>query len=198
MMSKEYIFNYLKNLIKENPGKLILLFLFIVFYNFSGTFEDTIKEYQIIDNYEIKGEKFITLENTNPSNEITLINEKKIDLDNYKIEGDVLINSEYNDLNFLFWLLTGLFAFIFLILTFSDDEGWSFSYIRKKTIKEMIRSEEEGGFYYYYVFGKLIQKSTNVINYHDFRYFDVDNLQVLPDYTPKKELREKRLKELGL
>jgi hypothetical protein len=62
----------------------------------------------------------------------------------------------------------------------------------------MIRSEEEGGFYYYYVFGKLIQKSTNVIAYNDFIYFDVDNLKVLPDYTPKKELREKRLKELGL
>ena len=195
MMSKEYIFNYLKNLIKENPGKLILLFLFIVFYNFSGTFEDTIKEYQIIDNYEIKGEKFITLEN---DNEITLINEKKIDLDNYKIEGDLIIDSEYNDLNVLFWLLTVLFAFIFIILTFSDNEGWCFSYIRRKTIKEMIRSEEEGGFYYYYVFGKLIQKSTNVIAYNDFIYFDVDNLKVLPDYTPKKELREKRLKELGL
>jgi len=195
MMSKEYIFNYLKNLIKENPGKLILLFLFIVFYNFSGTFEDTIKEYQIIDNYEIKGEKFITLEN---DNEITLINEKKIDLDNYKIEGDLIIDSEYNDLNVLFWLLTVLFAFIFIILTFSDNERWCFSYIRRKTIKEMIRSEEEGGFYYYYVFGKLIQKSTNVIAYNDFIYFDVDNLKVLPDYTPKKELREKRLKELGL
>lgn len=190
MININFILKYILNTIIENKGKLILLTTVLIAYQFAGSFEDIENKSLIIKEIDLNESSYYIISD---EDNFSLI-EKNNDL---VIKNNHIIQYKYNDINFLFWFLFGLFLLIFILLSFDDEDGWDFNYILRKTIRDFIRCDEEDNKYNYHVFGKILIRSDRMLCRDDF-HLRLDDLKILPDYNSKSMIRNKKLKIIGI
>ena len=190
MININFILRYILNTIIENKGKLILLAIVLISYQFAGSFEEVEDKSLIIKDIDLNESSYYIISNEDNF----LLIEKNNDL---VIKNNHIIQYKYNDTNVLFWILFVSTLIGFLISSFDDNDGWNFNYILKETIRDFIRCDQEDNKYNYHIFGKLISRSDRMIYRNEFK-LKLKDIKLLPDYNSKSMIRDKKLKIIGL
>ena len=186
---------------KNNLGKLILVILSIISFNYAGTFEDVKYEAEVAKEINIDGiYLYITKDiEDNEINYDVIQREKPEELKDGKITW-----YEYAGVNIFLWVVVVVCVVIILLLTFADDSDlhWDIRDSYKKALEKMFHTEYEDGVYYYIAFGRLMGKRSEQINRHsilyEFSVYSLSDILFHPKFQTKTEKRENLLSKIGI
>lgn len=179
---------------KNNLGKLILLVISIITFNYAGTFEDTKLESKVIKEIKIEDSYlYITKSIKNSEIEYSVIQRDKPE----KLKDGKIIWYEYSDVNVLLWTVFVIFGVGLLILSFSDDVDWDIKYSYRQAIEQMFHSEYDEGVYYYIAFDRLIGKRSRQLYrnqiLHEFDVYNLSDILFHAKIKTKSNRKEKKI-----
>lgn len=198
----KFLFVFLLELLKNNPIKILYITVAIITFNFAGSFENDVNEYEVatvvkIDNNYVYvcrsiSENKIKYENVWDSKEIPIKN------------GKIYIES-YAFLNGLMWFFFVISCILFIVPTFmsDDDVNWEIEDCWKEAFCTLIYCEEENGEFYYFALGRLIDKRNRQVSrsYSITRELNINGFRDLyrcPKYQTKTQRRETLLSKIGI
>lgn len=190
---------YLWRLIINNPVKLIALSIAIVGFTFAGKIPDNISEHNVINTFRfnsVEGKKWVYVTLDNGSFDV-------FDYDTEQpIIGHKLIHHEFNIVNALLWIMSGIIIFFIIMLTFMDDNdlNWNGSDIWVKVKLTKVKCHLQDSKYYYVLDNKLLAESQDMINYytiHSLVENYIKNKNLYPTFHTIEELRDKKIDRIG-
>jgi len=199
----KYRLLYLKNLLKLNPGKSILLILTIslsIVYSILDSPQKEILEYEIVTKFEHGGNtKYVITKGEKLEIESGIVGPSgKLQLKSYPLWYGFMV----------FLLFIGIVISFFAVLfSFPDlNESWDIKKASEISKIDLIKCSEEYDedgkkFYYYTIMGRLVNKSHFPIGMNDIKYIcredvNINNLNIYPEYLSKSEKRLKKLNSL--
>jgi len=188
-------FSYIKNLVFDNPRKIILILSCFVIYYFIMNLGPLQYSYDIVST--IQGD-----------NKCYFIIDKGDDLDiksdskSYSVIGSKLEYTEIHPLTFLLIALLGFSLVVIIVLTFSgdSDEGFNFYQNWIDTNIKYVELEIEDGNYYYVLRGRLLTKQDRRVSNGDIRWIlqdNLGNLNLLPRFEgTKSKIRDSKINKI--
>lgn len=209
----KFILIFLFDLAKNNVAKTIFISIMTVSYIYMGTFPNNREEYRIVKQDKIEN-TFIYIYPTVSDNKVSfgiLSSTEPLKLENNKY----VFYTEHGA-NVFFYIIFGISAFIFLIMTIGalmgeNEAQWDFGDSLKYTFSRFINCEEENGKFYYTLFGRLVSVKDSIIesSRHDRSYRQslmyqlnivgsFSELSAFPKYKTKKNKRSELLEKMGI
>lgn len=198
--------NWLLNLLWFNVTKIILsiVIFFSIYIINNYKFEKSYESVKYLKEVEVNGDWLYISKKIENSEEKYVINsfDKK-----QKVNGDIIYYESTNG-----WeILTGAiliisiisFIVIFIMNWINSLNPLRFDRVFEKTIEDNITCELENDTYYYFILGRLIVKSSNIINLHDLVYRleskginRIRKIKTLPLYKTKTATRNEKLEKI--
>jgi hypothetical protein len=187
----------------NNKVKMVMLLLTILFYNLFGSFPKQEKTINVISEVVIpqldKPYHYLYLVNKDGKNKISSFGFTEPQ----EVINGFLTFEKYNELNIVSLILFFSLLIVLLIIPFIDSGSeWNFDDTWRDILKETVVCEYQDGVYYYTSFNRLLFKSDNLIskwqlnNYVNIK--SLNDILSMPEFSSKKDRREKMLKNLGL
>lgn len=185
-----YLMYFFKEIIINNPIKLIFTLISLIAILFLTSFDDYISKYDIIAKTKINNIDYYIYNNDN--NKLSISKESE----DFVIKNNTLYIYSYNIINILSYIFSILIFFAIIIITFIGDDEWEYSDCKYEAFKSLIRCEYENDKFYYFIGDRLIQTE----KYQTSRYniYKLSELKNCPIYYTKKRLRNNRLNDLNI
>lgn len=193
VFSFKFICLYLYYFIKNNFFKLLFLIASLILYRYAGTFEDDVHTYYILDSTKIQGHYQYIYYNKGDNGAYQILN---FDVPQKLDKNGNISTKSYADANIFSWIGFVLCIVFFIVGWAIDDDGLSTKESFNSSISWFIRCDLIQGKYYYHVFGKLIQDSNYSDNYP--LVYSLKKLLTYPNYENKEQIRNIKLKKLGV
>lgn len=196
----KYLYYFLVELFKKNPGKSICFIIGMVAFNFAGTFPNWDKEIKI--EKEVKVDSgWVYLYQKIEENKIKY--EMIYSPEKLELKSGIYKSSEYHGANVFFWVLSIVSLIVVIIGTFDSNNDWEFDEVRGHTIGRLSKCEFEDGDYYYIISGRLIGKTNRQHNnyksiYRNFGINSLSDILICPKFETKTSKRESKLSKLGI
>jgi len=195
----KYYFNFLINLLRINPIKLLIVILTIISF-FSTKFEDEVNKIEVISEIEYLGDYYIIEKKPHASNFKLEVLEKNEDI---FIKDGFYYKKKYSDINILLWIAFGIGLLTLLIITYLDEEsGWEIHKVIEESIISMVVCEIDNNEYCYTIMDRLIGKNDKRIKtsciLSTFAIRNMKDVYLCPKYQTKSKKREFLLNKIGI
>lgn len=192
---------FLKELIKNNPAKIIFIIVGSISFHFAGTFSDSMDSYRPIYQDTIKlGDvsKYIYISENSGTNTGLSLHVYTSPMES--VDGEIT-DISYNGLNALFWVLFVASIIIVSITSLVDDGYWEFENAINSSYYSKVVCTFSDGVYYYTLNDRLLLKNTSQydIRYIKNRISDYrEGKNALPEWIPLSEKRGRKLEKIGI